>query len=60
VNTSSEGRAGSERRGELLKRWAESVVRQLNTVKRQVEIAQGAKRTYLDLESARDRHWPRT
>lgn len=38
---SSEGRVGSERRGELLKRWAESVVRQLNTINRQVEITQG-------------------
>jgi hypothetical protein len=43
VNTSSEGRAGSERRGELLKRWAESVVRQLNTIKRQVEITRRGK-----------------
>ncbi len=35
---SSEGRVGTERRGELLKRWAESVVRQLNTIKGRVKM----------------------
>jgi hypothetical protein len=53
---SSEGSVGSERRGELLKRWAESVVRQLNTTKVLGKDNMDSEQTYLGLESARGRH----